>query len=133
MIRLTVRTLKSAYSTTTMTLDNHEFIRRFLIHILPTGFHRMRYYGLLVGGVKADNLALARKLLDVAPPAPEPEHAASDPAMPATPCPCCGSAMRIIEVFKAGELPRHRPTAMPAAIAVASPIWCCAPRRSPAE
>jgi hypothetical protein len=85
---------------------------------LPRGFHRIRHYGLLAAGVKADNLALARKLLDVAPPAPEPEHAASDPATPATPCPCCGSAMLIIEVFKAGELPRHRPTAMPAAIRI---------------
>jgi hypothetical protein len=101
-----------------MTLDPHEFIRRFLIHVLPTGFHRIRHYGLLAGGVKADNLALARKLLDVAPPAPEPEHAASDAATPATPCPCCGSAMQIIEVFKAGELPRHRPTVMPAAIRI---------------
>jgi len=102
---------------TTMTLDAHEFIRRFLIHVLPKGFHRIRHYGLLASGVKADNLALARKLLDTAPPAPEPEDAASDPATP-NPCPCCGSAMRIIEVFKAGELPRHRPTAMPAAIRI---------------
>jgi Putative transposase/Transposase zinc-binding domain len=102
----------------TMTLDPNEFIRRFLIHVLPTGFHRIRHYGLLASGVKADNLALARKLLDVAPPAPELEPAASDPVAPATPCPCCGSAMHIIEVFKAGELPRHRPTAMPAAIRI---------------
>jgi putative transposase/transposase-like zinc-binding protein len=101
----------------TMTLDAHEFIRRFLIHVLPRGFHRIRHYGLLASGVKANNLALARKLLDTAPPAPEPEDAASDPATP-NPCPCCGSAMRIIEVFKAGELPRHRPTAMPAAIRI---------------
>ena len=100
----------------TMTLDPHEFIRRFLIHVLPTGFHRIRHYGLLAGGTKADNLALARKLLDVAPPAPEP--AASDPATPATPCPCCGAAMHIIEVFKAGELPRHRPTARPTAMRI---------------
>ena len=102
---------------TTMTLDAHEFIRRFLIHVLPKGFHRIRHYGLLASGVKANNLALARKLLDTAPPAPEPEDAASDPATP-NPCPCCGSAMRIIEVFKAGEPPRHRPTAMPAAIRI---------------
>jgi hypothetical protein len=68
--------------------------------------------------VKADNRALARKLLDVAAPAPEPEPAVSDPAEPAMPCPCCGSAMRIIEVFEAGELPRHRPTAKPAAIRI---------------
>ena len=101
----------------TMTLDAHEFIRRFLIHVLPKGFHRIRHYGLLASGVKANNLALARKLLDTAPPAPEPKDAASDPATP-NPCPCCGSAMRIIEVFKAGELPRHRPTAMPAAIRI---------------
>jgi hypothetical protein len=102
----------------TMTLDPHEFIRRFVIHVLPSGFHRIRHYGLLASGVKADNLALARKLLDVAPPTPEPEHAASDPATPATPCPCCGSAMHIIEVLKAGQRPRHSPTAMPAAIRI---------------
>jgi len=100
----------------TMTLDAHEFIRRFLIHVLPKGFHRIRHYGLLASGVKADNLVLARKLLDVAPP--EPEDAASDPAAPVEPCPCCGSTMRIIEVFKAGQSPRHRPTAMPAAIRI---------------
>ena len=101
-----------------MTLEPGEFIRRFLLHVLPKGFHRIRHYGLLASGVKADNLALARKLLDTAPPAsPKPEDAASDPATP-KPCPCCGSAMRIIEVFKAGELPRHRPTAMPAAIRI---------------
>jgi hypothetical protein len=100
----------------TMTLDAHEFIRRFLIHVLPKGFHRIRHYGLLASGVKADNLALARKLLDVAPPVPE--DAASEPDAPVEPCPCCGSAMRIIEVFKAGEPPRHRPTAVPAALRI---------------
>jgi hypothetical protein len=102
----------------TMTLDAHEFIRRFLIHVLPKGFHRIRHYGLLASGVKADNLALARKLLDVAPPAPKPEDDTSDPAIPDPPCPCCGSAMRIIEVFHAGEPPQHRPTPMPPAIRI---------------
>jgi hypothetical protein len=111
----------------TMTLDAHEFIRRFLIHVLPSGFHRIRHYGLLAGGAKADNLARARKLLDAATPAPEPgdaaadpttEDAASDPATPDKSCPCCGSVMRIIERFKAGEIPRHRPTAMPAAVRI---------------
>jgi hypothetical protein len=100
----------------TMTLAAHEFIRRFLIHVLPNGFHRIRHYGLLASGVKADNLGLARKLLDAAPPAPEPEDIAAEPATPLTPCPCCGSAMRIIDVFKAGQSARHRPPAMPAAI-----------------
>ena len=102
----------------TMTLDTHEFIRRFLIHVLSTGFHRIRHYGLLASGVKADNLMLARKLLDVAPPAPEPEDTAAEPATALKSCPCCGSAMRIIEVFEAGEPARHRPAAMPAAIRI---------------
>jgi hypothetical protein len=69
--------------------------------VLPSGFHRIRHYGLLAGGAKADNLARARKLLDVAAPAPEPAAAAANPATPDKPCPCCGSVMRIIEVFKA--------------------------------
>jgi len=102
----------------TMTLVAHEFIRRFLLHLLPSGFHRIRHYGLLASSVKADNLALARNLLSVAAPVPKPEHDASDPATPDRPCPCCGTAMRIIEVFKAGDLPRHRPTAMPPAIRI---------------
>jgi len=102
----------------TMTLHTHEFIRRFLIHVLPSGFHRIRHYGLLASSMKADNLALARALLDVAAAAPEPEQVASDPATPDQPCPCCGAAMRIIEVFKAGERPQHRPTARPAAIRI---------------
>lgn len=102
----------------TMTLDAHEFIRRFLTHVLPAGFHRIRHYGLLASGVKAENLVLARKLLDVAPPAPEPEDIAAEPPTPPTPCPCCGSPMHIIEVFKPGEPARDRPAAMPAAISI---------------
>jgi len=90
---------------TTMTLDAAEFIRRFLLHVLPKGFHRIRHYGLLASGVKADNLALARKLLDVVPP-PLPE---SEQAAEPRPCPCCGGPMRIIEVFEAGQMPRPRP------------------------
>ena len=99
----------------TMTLAAPEFIRRFLLHVLPSGFHRIRHYGLLASGVKADNLVLARKLLDAAALPPEPEDIAAEPPAPLKPCPCCGSAMRIIEPFKAGEPVRHRPAAMPAA------------------
>jgi hypothetical protein len=62
--------------------------------------------------VKADNLGLARKLLDVAPPAPEPEDIAAEQPTPFNPCPCCGSAMRIIEVFKTGEPTRHASAAI---------------------
>jgi hypothetical protein len=96
----------------TMTLDAHEFIRRFLLHVLPKGFHRIRHYGLLASGLKAENLARMRALLDVAPPAPEPDTpAAGDTGdvLP-TPCPCCGSRMRIIEIFDAGCQPRYRPS-----------------------
>jgi hypothetical protein len=104
----------------TMTLDAAEFIRRFLLHVLPKGFHRIRHYGLLASGVKAGNLATMRALLDVAPPPPKPEEtAASDAAdVLAQPCPCCGSAMRIIEIFEAGCLPRYRATATRLAIRI---------------
>jgi len=100
----------------TMTLATHEFIRRLLIHVLPGGFHRIRHYGLLASGVKADNLALARTLLGVAAPAPE--DIAAEPPTPLKPCPCCGSTMRIIEVLKAGEPAPHTSAAMPAAIRI---------------
>jgi Putative transposase len=46
-----------------MTLATHEFIRRFLMHVLPAGFHRIRYYGLLASGKRAENVARARELL----------------------------------------------------------------------
>ena len=96
---------------TSMTLEPFEFIRRFLLHALPKGFHRIRHYGLLASGVKADNLARMRQLLDVPPPPQSEEPKADDSAdvLPA-PCPCCGSRMRIIEVFEAGCQPRHRAT-----------------------
>jgi hypothetical protein len=98
---------------TTITLDTHEFIRRFLMHVLPKGFHRIRHYGLLASGVKAENLARMRALLDVAPPdQPEPEAvngADAGDVLP-TPCPCCGGRMLIIERFEAGCQPRQRPT-----------------------
>ena len=97
----------------TMTLATGEFIRRFLIHVLPKGFHRIRHYGLLANGNRADNVAKARELLAVRMPIaePEPEAAASDqPSLQARACPCCGSRMLIIEIFERGSQPRHRPT-----------------------
>jgi hypothetical protein len=96
---------------TTMTLAPHEFIRRFLLHVLPKGFHRIRHFGLLAGSVKADNLARMRGLLDVAPPPAPQETTASDGAnvLP-TPCPGCGGRMIIIEMFEAGCSPRHDAT-----------------------
>ena len=57
-----------------MTLDTDEFIRRFLMHVLPKGFHRIRHYGLLASGNRADNIARARELLAV----PTPQHHNAD-------------------------------------------------------
>jgi hypothetical protein len=94
---------------TTMTLDVAEFMRRFLQHVLPKGFHRIRHYGLLAGTAKAERVAKARELLAV--PAIEPD-ADQDVAMEHVPqCPCCGGRMAVIETFAPGCQPQHRPTA----------------------
>jgi hypothetical protein len=92
-----------------MTLATDEFIRRFLIHVLPRGLHRIRHYGLFAKGACADNIARARELLAVAKPEGQPTSAAVDPNKPS--CPCCGGRMLIIEVFARGATPRHQPTA----------------------
>jgi hypothetical protein len=92
-----------------MTLATGEFIRRFLTHVLPHGFHRIRHYGLFASGTRADNIARARELLTIAKPEGQPTVAAVDPRNPT--CPCCGGRMIIIEVFERGATPRHRPTA----------------------
>jgi|SRR5262245_20303107 len=97
----------------TMTLAPHEFIRRFLLHVLPKGFHRIRHYGLFANGDRAANIARARKLLGAAP-APhgvEPEENTAPPDEPRVlPCPRCGGRMIIIEVFAPGCEPKYRPT-----------------------
>ncbi|MCK1710561.1 transposase [Bradyrhizobium sp. 143] len=76
-------------------------IRRFLIHVLPRGFHRIRHYGLLASGIRADNIARARELLAVSNSQAEPTGAAVDAGKPT--CPCCGGRMIIIEVFARGN------------------------------
>jgi hypothetical protein len=91
-----------------MTLATGEFIRRFLIHVLPKGFHRIRHYGLLASSTRADNIARARQLLAVAKPDGQPASSDVDPGKPT--CPCCGGRMIIIEVFGRGATPQHRPT-----------------------
>jgi len=96
----------------TMTLDVSEFIRRFLIHVLPKGFHRIRDYGLFAGSNRAKTIETARKLLNLAPPAAEQTTEPDETPQPlAHPCPCCGGRMFVIETFEAGHQPRHRPTA----------------------
>jgi hypothetical protein len=95
-----------------MTLATGEFIRRFLMHVLPKGFHRIRHYGLFAKTSCADNIARARELLAV--PKPESKSASPDASdanePPVHSCPCCGGRMIVIETFKRGAAPRHQPS-----------------------
>jgi hypothetical protein len=97
-----------------MTLATDEFIRRFLIHVLPKGLHRIRHYGLLARPSCADNIARARELLAVSTPQDHNTEADAvnpiEPPNPSHPCPCCGGRMITIEIFERGSTPRHRPT-----------------------
>ena len=103
----------------TMTVHPHEFIRRFLIHVLPKGLHRIRHYGLLANGQREANLAKARELLRVKTidPADDALRRADDatradaPTALPRPCPCCGARMLIIETFEG--VCRPRPHARP--------------------
>jgi hypothetical protein len=98
---------------TTMTLDVDEFIRRFLLHVLPKGFHRIRHYGLLAGGARAESIAQARKLLQLAAStttADPADHVAPDDGTASVPCPCCGGRMIVINTFEAGSQPLSAPT-----------------------
>jgi hypothetical protein len=103
-----------------MTLATNEFIRRFLIHVLPAGFHRIRYYGLLASPARAGNIARARELLAVPKPRSDATNASSTDASetPKHPCPCCGGRMIIIETFERGATPQNRPTAPTVAIRI---------------
>ena len=117
---------------TTMTLDVAEFIRRFLLHVLPKGHHRIRHYRLFANGTRVENIAVARRLLGVtaaeianaaAAPIHDEEATHAEPATaepePHTPtCPCCGSKMRIIEVFHRGQTPRHKASPRPSSIRI---------------
>ena len=98
----------------TMTLNTDEFIRRFLIHILPSGFHRIRHYGLLANAKRVDNLVHARKLLAIPIPESTDEATENDNSPVSTYiCRSCGAPMIIIETLN----PSHRPRAPPNGIA----------------
>ena len=88
----------------TMRLHPHEFIRRFLLHVLPKGFHRIRHYGLFASANRAESIATARALLNVAPPAADPQEqpdvAPDSPCVLPCPCPRCGARM-IVSDFRA--------------------------------
>ena len=92
-----------------MTLSVGEFIRRFLMHVLPKRFHRIRHYGLFANGARADNIARARELLKMPAADSEPASANTDDLLHSHRCPCCGGRMIIIETFERGCTPRYRP------------------------
>ena len=96
-----------------MTLAAPEFIRRFLIQVLPPGFHRIRHYGLFANGARTETLARIRHLLQLSPP-----HDDSEPGNEGDdqddrpfdqPCPSCGGRMIVIDTFEPGHAPRAPP------------------------
>ena len=89
-----------------MRLAVGEFIRRFLLHILPDGFHRIRHYGLFANGHRADKIALCRTLLDAAPVSVD---CNADGAHEPPPCPCCGGRMMVIERFDGMNSGNYQP------------------------
>jgi len=98
----------------TMTLQPDEFMRRFLLHVLPSGFHRIRHYGLIANNARREKLALARELLQVAPAAVADPNSADEPAEPVRPtfvCAHCGAPMMIVQTFVRAQAIRAPPTA----------------------
>jgi hypothetical protein len=105
----------------TMTLPMGEFIRRFLMHVLPKGLHRIRHYGLFANGNRVGDIARARELLAMPLPVMEPDASPVEPGelrVHPRPCPCCGSRMLIIETFARGCEPTHHPTPTPPQIRI---------------
>ncbi|MCL4156351.1 UNVERIFIED_CONTAM: hypothetical protein GTU68_016314 [Idotea baltica] len=100
---------------TTMTLATSEFIRRFLIHVLPRGQHRIRHYGFFGNGNRAANIARIRALLETEPPHRDDDSdpSANDndppPRTLALPCPCCGGQLIIVDTFAPAQHPRAPP------------------------
>jgi hypothetical protein len=105
-----------------MTLPTSEFIRRFLIHVLPSGFHRIRHYGLFANTARVKNIARARELLAVPKPIndtiDDDNANTSEPPTLNYPCPCCGGPMTIIETFERGAVPRYPPPVTAGAIRI---------------
>ena len=101
----------------TLTLATDECIRRFLLHVLPKGFHRIRHYGLLASATCKANIARAKELIAAPLPSIDPSTEQHDPDVTAgaamdhrPPCPCCGGRMIIVERFGRGGEPRAPPS-----------------------
>jgi hypothetical protein len=101
----------------TMTLAPAEFIRRFLLHVLPKGFHRIRHYGLFASATRRANIARARELLAAPEPPTAPDATtkatAAAPTERRSPCPSCGGRMIVVETFERGGGPRDPPSSEP--------------------
>jgi len=95
----------------TMNLPIHEFIRRFLIHVFPKRFHRIRHYGALANGSRTNNVKRARQLLNMPENDPSPnvenDKTGDETNTSELSCPACGGRMRIIEFFEPGSTPTH--------------------------
>jgi hypothetical protein len=88
----------------TLTLNVDEFLRRFLLHVLPKRFVRIRYFGLLAPRCRTDDLATCRTILAVAPPPPVTAPSVGSTLTRSWPCPRCGAPMRIVERLTARQL-----------------------------
>jgi hypothetical protein len=93
----------------TMTVDAAEFTRRFLLHVLPSGFHRIRHYGLFAGTVRAHNIERVRQLLAAPERPPAEADTDAETPSPAHRCPCCGGLMIIVETFEGARPARSPP------------------------
>ena len=103
--------IKSGGRQKVMRLATPEFIRRFLIHVLPDGFHRIRHFGLLASATRKANIRTIRALLCVERPDQAPASGPNAEIIPLTlrePCPCCSGPMRVIEIFRRGQKPMSR-------------------------
>ena len=102
--------IKSGDRMKVMRLHTSEFIRRFLIHVLPSGFHRIRHTGFLANGIRRDRIEMIRRLLDVDPDADlkADDDQCTDTNEKKQACPKCGGVMIVVETFKRGQTPKSR-------------------------
>jgi hypothetical protein len=101
-----------------LTLPLDKFLRRFLLHLLPKGFVRIRNFGFSANRKRADLLPLCLQLLGaVAPPQAEPEASLVQPASPLWRCPQCGSSMVVLERLTAAQLQLRSPPLLAGAAA----------------
>jgi len=110
-VRFRYKDYAAGHTSKTMTLDAVEFLRRFVQHVLPTGFVKIRHYGLLANAQRAARLALARRLLLVVTAAATRAGGSDLEVSPAAPrcCPCCGSIRLVYRELPPADAPRAVP------------------------